>query len=107
MFWKKRKVEIYDVAGKKRLISYPSLFFDRTSEGQKRYVHLVVSGFSEMGLAVALQAIRLAHYGNNKTDNSLRTRITIVDPNMDELKASFMSQFRHLEQIYDLDTSVS
>lgn len=103
MLWTKRKVEIYDVAGKKRIISYPSLFFDRTAEGQKRYVHLVVSGFSEMGLAVTLQTIRLAHYGNNKTDNSLRTRITIVDPNMDELKASFMSQFRHLEQIYDLD----
>lgn len=103
MLWTKRKVEIYDVSGKKRLISYPSLFFDRTAEGQKRYVHLVVSGFSEMGMAVTLQAIRLAHYGNNKNDNSLQTRITVVDPNMEELKASFMSQFRHLEQIYDLN----
>lgn len=103
MLWTKRKVEIYDVAGKKRLISYPSLFFDKTAEGQKRYVHLVVSGFSEMGMAVTLQTIRLAHYGNNKKDNSLRTRITVVDPNMDELRASFMAQFRHLEQIYDLN----
>lgn len=105
MLWTKRKVEIYDVSGEKRLISYPSLFFDKTAEGQKRYVHLVVSGFSEMGMSVTLQAIRLAHYGNNLYDKSLRTRITVVDPDMNELKSAFLSQFRHLEQIYDIDVS--
>lgn len=103
MLWTKRQVTIYDVSGTSRTLAYPSLFFDKTPEGQKRYVHLVVSGFSEMGMSITLQAIRLAHYGNNLSDKSLRTRITIVDPNMDDLKPSFLTQFRHLDQIYDLD----
>lgn len=103
MLWTKRHVSIYDVAGVKRTLNFPSLFFDKSVEGQKKYVHLVVSGFSEMGMSVTLQVIRLAHYGNYQKDHSLKTRITVVDPNMDELKSSFLSQFRHLDQIYDVD----
>lgn len=103
MLWTKRKVEVYDVSGNKRTIKYPSLFFDKSVEGQTKYVHLVVSGFSEMGMSVTLQAIRLAHYGNILKDKSLRTKITVVDPNIDNLKTSFLSQFRHLEQIYDIE----
>lgn len=103
MLWVKRQVSIFDVTGEKRTVNYPSLFFDRSEEGQKRYVHLVVSGFSEMGMSVTLQAMRLAHYGNHLHDNSLRTKITIVDPNMEAMKSVFLSQYRHLEQIYDVD----
>lgn len=103
MLWVKRQVSIYDVAGDKRTVNYPSLFYDQSKEGQKKFVHLVVSGFSEMGMAITLQAIRLAHYGNYLPDKSLRTKITVVDPNMEELKSAFLAQFRHLEQIYDID----
>lgn len=40
----------------------------------RRFVHLVVIGFGQMGQAVALQAARIAHYGTGRP-----TRITVVD----------------------------
>lgn len=102
LLWTRRKVSIYDISGKQREIVYPSLFFDKTENGRRRYVHLVISGFSEMGMALTLQALRLAHYGNFHDDNELMTRITIVDPNIDQLKFGFESQFRNIYQIYDI-----
>ena len=70
----------------------------------QKHVHLVIAGFNEMGVALLLQALRVCHYPNyNETSGANKTRITIVDPKMDELLPRFKSQYPYLEQITDVE----
>lgn len=54
--------------------------------GPETRVHLVVVGFSPMGEALVLEAIRVCHFPNGQ-----RTLITVVDPDPD-VEASFLSR---------------
>ena len=67
------------------------------SVDDKEYVHLVLLGASQMAYALAFTAAHVAHYPNYIT-RRLRTRITIVDPQMDIhsefLRSHYASLFR-------------
>lgn len=102
LLWVKHEVDIYDITGQKMHLDYPSLCFDENVKSDK-FVHLVVSGFSQMGMALVLHGLRAAHFGNYTEDNNLRTRITVVDPEMKSLRPVFESQYQRIEQIYDVD----
>ena len=104
LLWVKNKVEVFE-DGKKKQINYPSLYFtfnSKTKEEEK-FIHLIVSGFSQMGMALVLHALRAAHFSNFTEKNNQKTKITIVDPNIETLKPLFLSQYQHLEQIYDIE----
>ena len=77
---------------------YPTLNRHEHPSGEdKDYVHLVLLGASQMAYALAFTAAHVAHYPNYIT-RALRTRITIVDPQMDEhsqfLRSYYDSLFR-------------
>ena len=68
-----------------------------------KHVHLVIAGFSDMGVALLLEALRIAHYPNydEKTGRN-KTIVTIIDPEMDNLLPRFKSQYPYLDQITDI-----
>ncbi len=82
---------------------YKPLDFEQMEGG--KHVHLVIVGFHRMGRAMFLEALRLCHYANYDAANpATRTKITIVDKDLDEQLASFKSQYPALEeQITDID----
>lgn len=68
----------------KRSIKYlPLDGIDGISYDSENYVHLVIIGMSQMGIAMGIQALHLAHYSNYHRNNELRTRITFIDSNAD------------------------
>lgn len=77
---------------------YPALNRHPHPSGEdKEYVHLVLIGASQMSYALAFTTAHMAHYPNFIT-RGLRTRITIVDPQMDTnsyfLRSHYHSLFR-------------
>lgn len=60
-------------------------------------VHLLVIGFGEMGESVVLQAVRQAHYANEK-----KVRITIIDRNIEELKTQFEYRYPAIHDVCDI-----
>ena len=81
---------------------YDRLDFDRI-EGDK-YVHLVIVGFNRMGRALFLEALRQCHYPNfNEVTQNVKTKITVVDKDMDSIIPDFNAQYPYLHQIADID----
>lgn len=69
-----------------------------------KHVHLVIVGFSEMGVALLLEALRVCHYPNyNEISGANKTLITVVDPRMNELLPRFKSEYPYLNQITDIE----
>lgn len=71
----------------------------------KKHVQIVIAGFGSMGQALLLEALNICHFPNyaaNPNDSSLKTRICVVDPKMNHLKASFEAQYAELSQILDI-----
>lgn len=69
-----------------------------------RHVHLYIAGFNEMGVALLLEALRVCHYPNYvETTGANKTRITVVDPKMNELLPRFKSEYPYLDQITDIE----
>lgn len=73
-----------------------------------KFVHLVIVGFNRMGRSLFLEALRVCHYANydDTVDECMRTRtkLTLIDKDMDNMLPYFKSQFPYLEsQIYDID----
>lgn len=69
-----------------------------------KHVHLVIAGFSDMGVALLLEALRIAHYPNyDEATGKNKTVVTIIDPKMNELLPRFKSQYPYLDQITDVE----
>lgn len=70
----------------------------------EKHVHLFIAGFNEMGVALLLEALRVCHYPNyDETTGANKTRITVVDPRMDDILPRFKSEYAYLSQITDVD----
>lgn len=72
------------------------------------YVHLVIVGFNRMGRSLLLEALRICHYANYDdrlpTEERIRTRITLVDREMETQRDYFKAQFPYIEsQIDDIE----
>ena len=81
---------------------YDKLDFENV-EGDK-YVHLVILGFNRMGRALLLEALRQCHYPNfDEKSGKVKSRITVVDKEMDNLLPEFKSQYPYLDQIKDIE----
>lgn len=105
--WARRLWSMYSIGE-----GYDPLDFDPITLGENgmiknedKYVHLVIIGFSGMGQALLLEALRICHYANyDDSANSemrVRTKITVVDKNVEELKELFCSQYPYIEQQVD------
>ena len=81
---------------------YDRLDFDRIKGD--RYVHLVIVGLNRMGRALFLEALRQCHYPNfNEETQTVKTKITVVDKDMDNILPEFKAQYPYLHQIDDID----
>ena len=68
------------------------------SANDEDYVHLVLFGASQMAYALAFTAAHIAHYPNYIT-KGLRTRITMIDPQMDIHSDFLRSHYASLFQL--------
>lgn len=83
---------------------YDRLDFMPLLPDSKQYVHLVIAGFDAMGTALLLEALRICHFPNyNETTHQYKTRITVIDKQMDTLLPVFQSRYPYLNQITDVD----
>lgn len=78
------------------------------ADSANNFVHLVIAGFNRMGRSLFLEALRVCHYPNYDDtvdkSRSVRTKITLIDRNMDEMLPYFKAQFPYLDsQIFDID----
>lgn len=64
-----------------------------------KYVHLVIFGMSNMGVALGVMAAHACHFPNFNRDNKLKTRITFFSPNADEEMELFKSRYAHFFEI--------
>ena len=81
---------------------YDRLDFDRI-EGD-RYVHLVIVGLNRMGRALFLEALRQCHYPNfDEKTGKVKTKLTVIDKDMDNILPEFKAQYPYLHQIDDID----
>ena len=64
--------------------------------------HLVIVGFNKMGQALLLEALRICHYPNYDT-SKIKTKVTIVDKDLDNYLNAFKAQFPHLDEIEDIE----
>lgn len=81
---------------------YPLLDRKHLSAQSTQYIHFVVVAATRMGVAMALQAARIAHFPNFKTH---KTRITIIDCNaeneMNILRSQYAAFFEGIDVFLD------
>ena len=87
--------------------NYEKLDFE-SIEGDKT-VHLVIVGFKRMGRALLMEALRQCHYPNfeEAPTPKNKTRITILDRELDAMLPEFLAQYPYLDQIRDIDIKYS
>ena len=59
-------------------------------------VHFIIVGMSRMGVALGIEAARLAHYPNFVRNSKLKTRITFIDKNCHTEMKYFKGRFKEL-----------
>lgn len=112
--WARRLWSIYSLDDKS--VYYPldynfiSISNDGIIKNKEKYIHLVIVGFSGMGQAILLEAIRICHYANYDdtidSEYRIRTKISIIDNNIEGLKNHFISQIPNIDtQIDDIDVN--
>ena len=91
-------------------LDYRPIHINRNKNGEytvesQDFVHLVIVGFSKMGRALFLEALRICHYANYDDslpkEKRIRTIITLIDKDMDSMKNYFTTQFPYLESQID------
>lgn len=78
---------------------YPDLDFEPLTEESDKFVHLVVVGMNQMGVAMGIECMRIAHYANYKKH---KTRITFLDADMKRQKDIFTSRYASLAEAVDV-----
>ncbi len=66
-------------------------------------VHFVIMGMNNMGIALAIEAARTAHFPNFIHDKSRKTHITFIDPNAEQEMNRLISRYSHLFELLDFD----
>ena len=75
---------------------YPPLDREKIDSASNKTVHLVIAGFSDLGESFALHAALIAHFPNYVRNQTLRTRITIIDKAMTAKKDAFIHRYANL-----------
>lgn len=75
---------------------YPPLDHEKIDAQSNKTVHLVIAGFSDLGESLAVHAALTAHFPNYVRNQSLRTRITIIDDNLTVKRDAFTQRYTNL-----------
>ena len=76
--------------------AYPPLDRERIDTISNKTVHLVIAGFSDLGESLAVHAALIAHFPNYVRNQSLRTRITIIDEDLSAKRDAFVQRYANL-----------
>lgn len=76
--------------------SFPHLDREKIDTASNKTVHLVIAGFGDLGESLALHAALIAHFPNYVRNQTLRTRITIVDKGLITRKDDFIQRYTSL-----------
>ena len=76
--------------------SYPPLDREKMDTASNKTVHLVIAGFSDLGESLAIHAALIAHFPNYVRNQTLRTRITIIDKDITTRKDAFIQRYANL-----------
>lgn len=82
-------------------IPYPSVYGEGIGPDDRKFVHLVFVGTSNLAVSFATEAAHMLHFPNFRHDNALRTRVTFIELNADKEMNLFRTRNRHLFQIQD------
>ncbi|MBO7651382.1 MAG: hypothetical protein J6S84_01550 [Bacteroidales bacterium] len=80
-------------------LAYPSVYGAGILPDEKRHVHIVFVGITNLSVAFAKEAAHLLHFPNFEHDNARRTRITFIDINADNEIPLFVSRNRHFFEV--------
>lgn len=75
---------------------FPSLDREPISRDSETTVHLVIVGFSDQAEALVLNAALVAHFPNYCRDTRLRTRFSIIDENVYDVRDRLTQRYVHL-----------
>ncbi|MGH8557055.1 MAG: RyR domain-containing protein, partial [Methylococcales bacterium] len=89
-----RVCSIPSVAARRLLRRYPLHLSADGAFGQ--VVHVLIVGFSDLGIAIALHAMRLAHYGLG------RPRLTIAESDPKRYRDDFIAEFPEARNVADI-----
>ncbi len=94
----KRKYRGFDNSGSpEQTYDYPAVYGEKgITPDDKKYVHLVFVGTTNLAVAVAMEAAHLLHFPNA---DKARTRITFIDINADKEKDEFTTRNRHFFEV--------
>lgn len=86
-------------------LDYSDLTGPTLLPGSKKRVNLVIAGFDRMGQALLLEALRICHYPNYSEDETrpVKTLITVLDKNMDNIWPQFEAKYPHVADIKDIE----
>lgn len=102
------KVDIFattfeDIAAKSIFIKLPDITLPFPSLDRKpimresdSIVHLVIFGSTPQAEAIAINAALIAHYPNYCRDTQLRTRISVIDDNVNDIQTLLTQRYVHL-----------
>jgi voltage-gated potassium channel Kch len=92
------EVEIFNVFENGVRLLFGNHFLDHdkaiTEENDSRQVHLVVVGFGPVGESVVLQAVRLAHFPNEK-----KLRLTVIDKDGELRHRRFLLRYESFHEL--------
>lgn len=77
------------------IIRYQPLDRDGITRESEVRVHLVIIGMTNMGITLALEALKIAHFPNFKTKN-IKSKISFIDINIDFEMNCFMNEHKQL-----------
>lgn len=77
-------------------VAYPPLDREKIDGNSNKTVHLVIAGYSDFGESLAIHAALIAHFPNYVRNQSLRTRITIIDREMEAKRNVFVQRYANL-----------
>ena len=96
----KQKIDVYPFTMDEVWSRGIVLDYEPITVQSEKHVHLVIFGKGEIAEMVALQAALVAHYPNYIRNHSLRTRITMIDPEHGDCifssKDGFVRRYQHL-----------
>jgi len=87
-------------------IIFPPLDREALTEDSDSFVHLVISGMSDMGIAMGIQAAHIEHFPNFRRQ---KTKITFIDSDAGKKMEWLMARYQSLFDVADshfLDTEV-
>lgn len=78
---------------------YPAVYGNGIGPDDKRHVHIVLVGTTNLAVTFAMEAAHLLHFPNFTHDKSTKTTITFIDINADKEMPLFVTCSRHFFEV--------